>query len=92
LSLSQHFIRLGGKYPPGVLLIGRPDTGKTTLARVVDGELVVPFFTYSGGRYLVNFILYIQTKTNNHFFLSNSNCSEVGAEKIANIFSTAKKL
>jgi ATP-dependent Zn protease len=41
--------------------------------------------------YLILFYIYKQ-RTNNNIFLSNSNCPDVGAEKIGNIFSTAKRL
>jgi len=48
--------RLGGRIPKGVLLMGRPGTGKTLLARAVAGEAGVPFFSISGSDFVEMFV------------------------------------
>jgi cell division protease FtsH len=50
------FQRLGGKIPRGVLMVGRPGTGKTLLARAIAGEARVPFFTISGSDFVEMFV------------------------------------
>jgi cell division protease FtsH len=56
LKDPQKFQRLGGKIPKGALLIGRPGTGKTLVARAVAGEANVPFFTISGSDFVEMFV------------------------------------
>ena len=56
LSNPQKFIRLGGRIPKGVLLVGSPRTEKTLLARTVAEEAGVPFFSISSSDFVEVFV------------------------------------
>lgn len=56
LKNPKKFSDLGAKLPKGVLLMGRPGTGKTLLARAVAGEAEVPFFHISGSEFVEMFV------------------------------------
>jgi cell division protease FtsH len=56
LKEPEHFRRLGGKIPRGVLLVGPPGTGKTLLARAVAGESGVPFYSISASEFIELFV------------------------------------
>lgn len=56
LKNPEHFQRLGGQVPKGILLNGPPGTGKTLLARAVAGEAGVPFFSISGSEFIQMFV------------------------------------
>ena len=49
-------MKLGGKIPKGVLLMGPPGTGKTLLARAISGEAKVQFFSISGSDFVEMFV------------------------------------
>lgn len=56
LKDPKKFQRLGGRIPRGVLLLGRPGTGKTLLAKAVAGEAQVPFYSISGSDFVEMFV------------------------------------
>ena len=47
---------LGARIPKGVLLVGRPGTGKTYVSKAAAGEAGVPFFTISGSDFVEMFV------------------------------------
>ncbi len=56
LKNPQKFTQLGARIPKGVLLVGRPGTGKTLLAKAVAGEANVPFISISGSDFVEMFV------------------------------------
>jgi cell division protease FtsH len=56
LKTPEHFARLGGRIPKGVLLVGPPGTGKTLIAKATAGEAQVPFFEASGSEFIEMFV------------------------------------
>jgi cell division protease FtsH len=56
LKNPKKFSDLGAKLPKGVLMMGRPGTGKTLMARAVAGEAGVPFFHMSGSEFVEMFV------------------------------------
>jgi cell division protease FtsH len=56
LKNPKKFMRLGGRIPRGVLLVGEPGCGKTLLAKAIAGEADVPFFSISGSDFVEMFV------------------------------------
>ncbi len=56
LKAPKKFMRLGGRIPRGVLLVGEPGCGKTLLAKAIAGEADVPFFSISGSDFVEMFV------------------------------------
>lgn len=56
LKNPEKYTKMGARIPKGVLLVGRPGTGKTLLAKSVAGEAGVPFFSISGSDFVEMFV------------------------------------
>ncbi len=55
LKKPEMFYEMGAKVPRGVLLCGKPGTGKTLIAKAIAGEANVPFISMSGSEFIEMF-------------------------------------
>ncbi|MDO5557709.1 MAG: ATP-dependent zinc metalloprotease FtsH [Clostridia bacterium] len=55
LKQPEKFNQMGAKIPRGVLLCGKPGTGKTLIAKAIAGEAAVPFISMSGSEFIEMF-------------------------------------
>ena len=55
LKEPQKYAKMGARVPKGVLLCGKPGTGKTLIAKAIAGEANVPFISMSGSEFIEMF-------------------------------------
>lgn len=55
LKKPEKFTKMGAQIPKGVLLYGKPGTGKTLIAKAIAGEANVPFISMSGSEFIEMF-------------------------------------
>ena len=55
LKRPEKFVKMGARIPKGVLLYGKPGTGKTLIAKAIAGEANVPFISMSGSEFIEMF-------------------------------------
>jgi len=55
LKTPQSYLNMGAKIPKGILLYGKPGTGKTLIAKAIAGEANVPFISMSGSEFIEMF-------------------------------------
>ena len=55
LKKPKDYLDMGAKIPKGILLYGKPGTGKTLIAKAIAGEAGVPFISMSGSEFIEMF-------------------------------------
>jgi len=56
LKNPEKYIKYGARMPKGILLHGKPGTGKTLMARAMAGEAGVPFYAVSGSDFVQMYV------------------------------------
>ena len=56
LKNPKEYSNMGAKIPRGILLYGKPGTGKTLIAKAIAGEAGVPFISMSGSEFVEMFV------------------------------------
>ncbi len=94
LKNPKKYTEMGARIPKGVLLVGRPGTGKTLLAKAVAGEAGVPFFIISGSDFVEMFVgvgasrvrdLFEQAKRNSPCIIFIDEIDAVGRQRGAGL-------
>ena len=55
LKRPEKYTKMGARVPKGILLYGKPGTGKTLIAKAIAGEADVPFISMSGSEFIEMF-------------------------------------
>ena len=94
LKEPKKFQEMGAKIPRGILLCGKPGTGKTLIAKAIAGEAGVPFFSLSGSDFVEMFVgvgasrvrdLFDQAKKNSPCIIFIDEIDAVGRQRGAGL-------
>ena len=94
LKNPKKYQEMGARIPKGILLVGRPGTGKTLLAKAVAGEANVPFFSISGSDFVEMFVgvgasrvrdLFAEAKSNSPCIIFIDEIDAVGRHRGAGV-------
>lgn len=94
LKNPQKYIEMGARIPKGVLLVGRPGTGKTLLAKAVAGEAGVPFYIISGSDFVELYVgvgakrvreMFLEAKKNSPCIIFIDEIDAVGRQRGAGL-------
>ena len=68
------YTKVGARIPKGVLLVGPPGTGQALIAKAVEGEAGVPFFSISGSDFVEMFVGVGASRVRDLFASAKKNC------------------
>lgn len=77
LQTREKYIKMGAKLPRGLLLIGKPGSGKTLLAKAIAGESGVSFIHCSGSDFNDRFIGMGSNRVGQLFKLARDNSPSI---------------
>ncbi len=77
LKTREKYVKMGAKLPRGLLLIGKPGSGKTLLAKAIAGESQVSFIHCSGSDFNDRFIGMGSNRVGQLFKLARENSPSI---------------